>query len=1353
MSDFYIPRKLKDNGCLIEQHEAFPNQILYKFIILLAEPGAGKTALLLNLAKKYDTICYRANVFKNKSIIDTHILIIDGFDEVAKLEQQSAIDSILTKIENINPEITILSSRSSEWDDKRNTQLICDYLELKPEQIKTYYLSPLDFDEQKNFFNYHYPQKNFLDFYEQLIASDLNLLISNPQYLKLFILSYKQTKLLGKKVDLFKNAIKDLASEHNPNIPKSNRCSINDLIIFSEEIFAKILLYNLSGICMSEQEEINGFHFLLNLSNIEPKKLRQILDTGLFKHVDSPNLYEPIHRIVAEYCAANYLVKKIKNPQDKLSLKRCLSFIAPSNFVRTELRGLLGWMACLGNEAIQTEVIKLDPYACIAHGDPSSLLPSSKKNLIIALGKLAQEDPNFRINDWNHNFNVKGFITEDTIPHIKEYLVSKNTEYDLMTLLLSFIKITDTANLFQTELITLLLDFTQFPSIRSSVLERLMSLKENWRYFETFKHLCKSKDNNDLQYASAIIEQLGVDSISRESVLFLLTKLANPLPREESRYTNIDASNFIKKLIHSFNLSDTEYFLDRLTQNIRCKCYQQKEYECQCINGISKIVGHLLDRYFELIDCNYNIKKLALWLKDLRYTETTKICNSLSVTTLSSNPKLKYDILIQIIELGYFNFFYSIAKYHRVHSGLILNYDERLKLLIHAFDTNNTVLWKMLFLPHNDYEYQNNKEEQINYRKTLHTHARQKDSLMKIWAKDIANRKISKKKNETEKIIKKKFRKTKKAKKRKLEILEKNREFLLKNESQILSGQHFGWLRFFAQNYLKNREEIFQYKDLNFIEETLSNGLDIIEPCLPSLDKLALNSVNNEVSEQLFILLYAICYAIFQRTKTLNNVSKNNLSLLTRTPYFQLAGITEIGEKDKVLFNEEVDRILFPSDADKENFIQSYVVPQFAHFHNSSFSLFWLLSKKDWQSIYIKYCLEWLKQYPEMTLHNLNIIFKFLYKNKVEHELKLIIEEQINRYFKTLDNFYGPPTLDSLINKLFWFQAAFCIKDDKNNKIWSYLKQISENILPTHSLVPSFGYFIINFPQLSVENIYKLFDYSIDFLEPTENIDLRLIHFLKNKKYHYVLSNLLEMIRHIGNYYEDCVLIFDKLLADPRFKNFSTHINMYRYDANKKIILQNYKQPELNEIINFLDNDKIASVEVLRALLIEKLNDYQIELIGLETNPVDVFYQGKKRVDENTARNRIIDWLRPRLAPLDIILNIEAYMSQNKRCDFTATLSLNGQSHLLVVEVKGQWHLDLYNAASKQLYERYSIHPNAESQGIYLVLWFGPQEKVANKNHDIKNALELKESILKVMPKKLEGKIDVFVLDVSKFSQ
>ena len=84
-------------------------------------------------------------------------------------------------------------------------------------------------------------------------------------------------------------------------------------------------------------------------------------------------------------------------------------------------------------------------------------------------------------------------------------------------------------------------------------------------------------------------------------------------------------------------------------------------------------------------------------------------------------------------------------------------------------------------------------------------------------------------------------------------------------------------------------------------------------------------------------------------------------------------------------------------------------------------------------------------------------------------------------------------------------------------------------------------------------------------------------------------------------------------------------------------------------------------------------------------------------------------------------------------------------------EVKGQWHRELYRAASNQLNNLYASHPAAKQQGIYLVLWFGPHEKVAGrKKHSISGANELKVKIESDLPADLRGLIDVFVLDVSR---
>jgi hypothetical protein len=124
--------------------------------------------------------------------------------------------------------------------------------------------------------------------------------------------------------------------------------------------------------------------------------------------------------------------------------------------------------------------------------------------------------------------------------------------------------------------------------------------------------------------------------------------------------------------------------------------------------------------------------------------------------------------------------------------------------------------------------------------------------------------------------------------------------------------------------------------------------------------------------------------------------------------------------------------------------------------------------------------------------------------------------------------------------------------------------------------------------------------------------------------------------------------------------------------------------------------------------------------------------------------------LRLRLEPKGITITPEHQLQNANRCDITFSKMIDNQRRLLVLESKGQWHSELYTAASAQLSQRYSVHPHAEQQGIYFVLWFGPDEKVANiTNHGITTAHELKVILESQLPIELRGLIDIFVLDVS----
>ena len=194
--------------------------------------------------------------------------------------------------------------------------------------------------------------------------------------------------------------------------------------------------------------------------------------------------------------------------------------------------------------------------------------------------------------------------------------------------------------------------------------------------------------------------------------------------------------------------------------------------------------------------------------------------------------------------------------------------------------------------------------------------------------------------------------------------------------------------------------------------------------------------------------------------------------------------------------------------------------------------------------------------------------------------------------------------------------------------------------------------------------------------------------------------------------------------------------------------------PTADQVANFLEQNEIISVENLRAVILEELRNYQKDLDGHDITTKSIFYHGEiniqNRVDENTATQRIAERLRLRLENQQVNIMREGYMKDNNRCDLVFSKLINSKTKILPVEVKGQWHLKLYSAFDSQLDRLYTIHPNADGQGIYLVLWFGANEKVANRStHGINNAKELYFDLQKHMSEELKKRLDVFVLDLS----
>jgi hypothetical protein len=124
--------------------------------------------------------------------------------------------------------------------------------------------------------------------------------------------------------------------------------------------------------------------------------------------------------------------------------------------------------------------------------------------------------------------------------------------------------------------------------------------------------------------------------------------------------------------------------------------------------------------------------------------------------------------------------------------------------------------------------------------------------------------------------------------------------------------------------------------------------------------------------------------------------------------------------------------------------------------------------------------------------------------------------------------------------------------------------------------------------------------------------------------------------------------------------------------------------------------------------------------------------------------------MRAALAPRGVIVEPEGHMVADKRADIT--ISVPG--HKIPVELKRDYHVDVWGAAETQLDRLYTRDPEASGYGIYCVLWFGSKRGSKMASHPTgksapKSAAEMEAMLIELVPADKRARIAIVVVDVS----
>jgi len=1341
-STFYLERNITHDNKTYTETELLAAST---HIVVLAEPGGGKTELMKSIAQKLNTPVLNASVFAYVGADkENRALIIDAVDEVARIDQ-SGIHKLLALARTSQPNRVIMSSRSSEWG-LASSSIFEKFLGVSPMIVR---LREFDQDEQHAIFKHYAPAEDFFVFHTEVTRFSLDMLLPNPQFLKMFTDAYLESdRRFADKRSIFALAVERLAKEANPDIPKASvSLSVAQKITFSAEVYAKLLLSGAEGISTIDTIANRMYPMLPALFN-GSTACYDILSTQLFKPGDNEDQHRPIHKIVAEYCAAAYLIKRIADPVDNLTLTKCLSVIAPNGTARDELRGLLGWMAALGNKSVQGFIIELDAYAVLANGDPSQLERSSKRQLLHRLKEIEAADPYFRRSDFWRRFSAAGFFTQDVVEEIKP-LLAKGDEGHLRDLILELLADSPVNNRLIPELVLIILNPNESKHVRTLASRCLLNVKE-YDFIGALAVLIFEASDISLNISAKIIEVTGPEKFDHKYLCGFLRVCANLYPDHKEQFERVVGSRyFIKKIISCFPPHTLELLLDELTHNLHCHC-RKRSYECDCRNGISKVVGLMIDRYFESAQAPFDPVRIWQWTCNLNFHRQVQPDQSKSVQVLRENDTLRQGIIAHVFgaltdRKEIFNIRVEKFDEHlHSHSGLHLWRNDYKFLLDLAFKIDNIDLWASFLVSHQRYK---NKEEQgpDDLRAQIRQHALSKPTFMREWARFNNAMKLSQQEHQVRRFRHSRSKKRYDRKQR--EIRAANMKFVNENREIVESGRHWSCLVHFAELILMGPAKIeLEFGNEKLVRTALRNCLDFITPEVPSLPELAALKCESKCRHSVMIL-YAACLEILRVEGNLECV---NIELLTALRTNIHMGYNSVSTEERDALQTEIDRLIFPDNENAEKYLRQYVEPQLAQ--PCPHPEIWMLGGEEvFSHSRAKLSIEWLRRFTDLSFDSVDALFEIAAQYGDREDLKEIIEVRCSEIMSSWPN----PTEneDFERKRIFWLVREFYFLKNITATYWTWLKSDKDNLQYFYERSGRMNRSEHRaWPELVSIKVEAILDV---FIEQWPHVELPSHWGSDSPKKEKAYRFLTDLIWSINSDIPDnAIPVLNRLLNDPRFTTQHKELQSIYAAQLRKKALRDFEPPTPDEIVQRLDCDSVVTVEGLRQLVLQELNDFQKVIDGGEFNSADRFYEKNERLDEVKSTEIIAERLNLRLQPQSISITPEHQLKGKNRSDFTASKLIGERRRLLVTEVKGQWHRELYSAASAQLYDRYSIHPDAEQQGIFLVIWFGESETVAGRKlHGIKTAQELKISIEARLPVDLRGLVDVFVLDVSRHSK
>jgi hypothetical protein len=1310
-------------------------------VAILGDAGSGKTELTKMLERQLGYLRITGGAFyRNQNIASFGLfpnttLIIDGLDEIASSSGVSATDEILKKLSQIGNPKFLLSCRSADWQGSTDRHKIREDYGAEP---VTLHLQPFTYENAKAFLDSYDGDIDANDVLDALDKHDLSEFYVNPLTLTLVaeIAAARQGLPKG-RVELLNRASELLTSEQNPAHQRSAaaQSSLDALLDSAGAAFSHLLLSGCIGLSDRPREQTpDGYVPIGQLSGIAGAPLiSAAIKTRLFQSPEE-NVYIPFHRVIAEYLGARWLSKRISYG---LSERRAFQTLTFAGGVPTAFRGIHAWLAHF-SPRLAPRCIQADPYGVLRYGDTDRLPLDQARLLLTSLTSLANEDSYFRSEDWGRRA-ISGLARPELKDEVVALIKTPERHVHLSTLILEALGGSALTREIAHELLAIVKNPTAAYVERNHAAEALIGSKVNIDWPALAAGLQTRKGTGDKQLTLEIIALTCGQRFSGGQIADAILAYCKPsrgAPAEEDSDDEVYVSGMVYGIKRTITPQKCGEILDEIASRIK----QQKK------------ASHWRPGY----ELSYTVHELTD--KAIEDNEIPTAERAWSWLTLTEGERS-----------------YSLDRRQPIYDWLMQNSNLRREVqkiafasngdggawaaIVHDLPAANPALAISVFGAAEFLTEVGSKDILENFDVELWAALVQSQQSSDGVAEeiqaaaDIGIQRHSALEQQWRKLItpaKRDWRKEEKKRRedyqqKRAQKFAKHRANFMPIKKKIASGEEIGALKQFAHAYLGRYNDLDEEAQPDGrVREWLGNELAgaalegfvraLSRNDMPSAQQIAETHAEGKEWNVEAILVSGIAELV-RSGRNLNSISRPILAS-GLAAWWEFPGFNSghLGEH----IQERLEDVVFCSEQETEAFLRTVIEPRIRAGHQHVPTLYRLAREARFRSLAGKLALKWLRAYPDANSAVLLELFQIGVEHAQPRDMQALVRERLT----DLQN------AEAAVQRM-WMSAAVLFDFDRSSEALTkffcqnrdYLWSLREMVRPERHerraikqiSIGQLEFIIVTFanewppvPHPSGSswgdthpwNATEFIGWCIDAIgaDPSEEASMSL---------------------------ERIALLF----AARAYRDQTNHARAQQLRLRRDT---EFVVPTFSEVKQTLSNGLPAGIDDLKAVVMDGLETVQDYVRNGDTNAWESFWNqdGPKR--ENTCRDRLLDQLRPGL-PSQINFLPEITMPEANRADIVAVYHEFG----LPIEIKGQWHTDVWNAADVQLIEKYARDWRADHRGIYLVLWFGHAPgKNLRKHPDLlphpTSPEQLHDMLATRLPPAERTRIDIFVLDVSR---